>query len=179
VKTQVKHRKNSTFSDPKSNENSDLTRQSRVEKNREDNNPLSPPSKRGKRTQFSESIIFDKNAATDYWKSKGRADISLADTFDEFKNYCLANGKTYQDWDRAWQQWYTRQVRFQKKQDSVASNGAVDPLKKEALETAPNQRTKEQWKLLIGTHPKVSWNYWSASHGDKPATYEDMVALYA
>lgn len=51
-------------------------------------------------------------AATSYWNSKGRPDLSASDQFERFVNYFTANGKPMLDWDACWRNWYTNALTF-------------------------------------------------------------------
>jgi len=54
----------------------------------------------------------DRVNAEKYWRGKGRSDLDVTEIVDEFVEYCLANGKTFIDWSRAWGTWYRKSVKF-------------------------------------------------------------------
>jgi uncharacterized protein YdaU (DUF1376 family) len=133
----------------------------------------------GKNTGLKKDYMPSKKEAVNYWKTRGRTDLSYELIADEFLTYCKAHGKTYKDWDAAWKTWYINSVKFQRKTDGVAKNGVINPEIDAALKTAPSDRTKDQWKMLLATAPKSQYAHWKDNlHGDKPKTFEDMVALY-
>lgn len=135
--------------------------------------------KKAKNTSLHVDFIPCKNAAVSYWKTRGRTDLSYEFIADEFKTYCLANGKRYTDWNAAWKTWYCNSVKFQRKTDGIATNGVINPVIDIALKTAPQHRTKDQWRLLLAKAPKSQYAHWRDHiHGEKPKTFADMVALY-
>tara|TARA_R100001377_G_scaffold11307_1_gene5653 strand:+ start:2628 stop:3467 length:840 start_codon:yes stop_codon:yes gene_type:complete len=136
------------------------------------------PLKRGK-TMLDKNFIPSEELALKYWMTRGRADLSYSLIADEFKTYCLANGKKFADWDAAWKTWYCNAVKFQRKVDGIAKNGTVDPELEEAYKENPIKRTKHQWRLLLAKAPKSLYQNWKENiHGERPETFEDMVALY-
>lgn len=140
--------------------------------------PISP-SKGKRKTSLSPDFIPSKDNALDFWKKQGRLDLKYSLIADEFLTYCRANAKTYNDWDAAWKTWYCNAVKFQRKDDTVACNGDINPAHAEAMAVHPTQRTPEQWKLLLGGTPRMSYTYWRKDvNGQKPRSFEDMVALY-
>jgi uncharacterized protein YdaU (DUF1376 family) len=78
----------------------------------------SSPAKAGKRkTSLSPNFILSKKKAElalRYWSGKGRTDLDVREIFEQFTTYCKANGKTYVDWDSAWQTWYVNAVKFER-----------------------------------------------------------------
>tara|TARA_R110000751_G_scaffold240169_1_gene340802 strand:+ start:47 stop:865 length:819 start_codon:yes stop_codon:yes gene_type:complete len=172
--------KNTSFSDPKSNENNNLARQIREEKKRKESINPKPLKKGANKTSLNSDFIPSKKDAVEYWREQGRPDLKYSLIAEEFITYCKANGKSYQDWDAAWQTFYSNAVKFNRKDDTVACNGEINPAHAESIAIPASQRTPQQWKLLVGTTPKVSYNFWREEHlgMKKPETFQDMVKLY-
>lgn len=76
--------------------------------------PDKPPGVNRKRSFTSAEVTL-----TDYYRSyaskHGHDNGSCDLLFDEFKDYCLANNKTYLDWDAAWRNWVRNDKKFGKK----------------------------------------------------------------
>ncbi|MDB4726420.1 hypothetical protein OAF54_03195 [bacterium] len=83
---------------------------------KEKNSIITPisPSKGKRKTSWSDSFIPSKENATKYWKDKGRSDLSYDEQMDKFKTFCLANGKTYVDWESGWRTWYCNAIKYNK-----------------------------------------------------------------
>jgi len=63
------------------------------------------------------------NRASVYWASHSRRDLNVEDEFAEFKNHYLASGDTWLDWDKVWNKWYARAIKFNKPPARGGSNG--------------------------------------------------------
>jgi uncharacterized protein YdaU (DUF1376 family) len=73
------------------------------------------PLKRGKRKcSYPNNFIPNEEQARKYWKTKDRQDLDYDDEAFAFKAYCLANNKTYSDWNAAWVTRYANAVKFNK-----------------------------------------------------------------
>ena len=80
-----------------------------------DNIPPIPP-KRGKcKSQWPKDFIPSKVAAEKYWSDRDRQDLNYDDEAQQFKDWCIANGKKYLDWEAAWRTRYTNAVKYNKK----------------------------------------------------------------
>tara|TARA_R110000782_G_C14746389_1_gene406692 strand:- start:328 stop:1125 length:798 start_codon:yes stop_codon:yes gene_type:complete len=112
--------------------NPDLTqtkaKQELVTKKQELVTNVSSPAKAGKRkTSLSPDFILTKHKAglaMKYWSGKGRTDLDVREIFEQFTTYCKANGKTYLDWDSAWQTWYVNAVKFERGNQNGTSKQA-------------------------------------------------------
>jgi len=69
-----------------------------------------------KRSLPNDFILTKKkaNLAMKYWSKKNRNDLDVRDIFEQFTTYCKAHGKTYLDWDSAWQTWYVNAIKFER-----------------------------------------------------------------
>lgn len=76
--------------------------------------PLVPQG--GKRkSQWPNDFIPSKEVAEKYWLDRDREDLNYSDEVAAFKDWCLANGKKYLDWEAAWRTRYCNAVKFNKK----------------------------------------------------------------
>ena len=113
--------------------------------NQEPSTNIIPPAKAGKRktSLAPDFILTTKKAglAMKYWDGKGRTDLNIREIFEQFTTYCKANGKTYVDWDSAWQTWYVNAVKFErgstngtgrqtyKTKSQIADDAAIEALR--------------------------------------------------
>ena len=94
----------------------------REEKRREENNKKDKPnglSKNKRKKSLPEDFVLTEErmfAAINHWNAHQRLDLTerVEEIFEQFTNHALANGKTFVDWDRAWQTWYSNAIKFER-----------------------------------------------------------------
>ena len=55
-----------------------------------------------------------RGRAEKYWAGKNRSDLNPDDEFEKFRASHVSRGTTMQNWDAAWQTWYSNALKFNK-----------------------------------------------------------------
>lgn len=93
--------------------------------NNETNIPKPPKKPATTKTILNSELTLSdewKKLAEDYWSEKKRNDLSATEEFFKFKNNHIAKGSKMADWKRAWANWYSNAVTFNKPSFQIISS---------------------------------------------------------
>ena len=121
------------------------------------NNQSIVPAKAGKKkTSLSDDFILTTGRAglaIKYWDGKGRTDLDVREIFDQFVTYCKANGKTYAEWESAWQTWYVNAVKFERSKQ----NGTGQQFGQKTLSKSERRDAQARAYLDENNDDGVAW----------------------
>ena len=68
-----------------------------------------------KKRKFPDDFVLTdtlRDRAVNYWEKKNRSDLSPDDEFEKFRANHVSRGTVMQNWDAAWQTWYSNALKY-------------------------------------------------------------------